>query len=91
MAIYTQKCEQIWLKINNRGVGIKMSWVEKNRKINNCGGGGRGGGGRFIRDSRVSAYEYINCLIQSILSFSEVVFLYNIIKKWLSDDYSKAI
>ena len=35
MAIYTQKCEQKWLKINNRGVGIKMSWVEKNRKINN--------------------------------------------------------
>ena len=57
-----------------------MSWVEKNRKINNCGGGG-GGGWTIIRDSRVSAYEYINCLIQSILSFSEVVFLYNIIKK----------
>ena len=38
MAIYTQKCEQKWLKINNRGVGIKMSWVEKNRKINNRGG-----------------------------------------------------
>ena len=41
MAIYTQKSEQKWLKINdNRGgggwqeVGIKMSWVEKNRKIN---------------------------------------------------------
>ena len=42
MAIYTQKCEQKWLKINNRGaggVGIKMSWVEKNRKINNQRGG----------------------------------------------------
>ena len=46
MAIYTQKCEQKWLKINNRGVGIKMSWVEKNRKINNRGG-------TIIRDSRV--------------------------------------
>ena len=41
MAIYTQKCEQNWLKINNRGVGIKMSWVEKYRKINNRGEGGR--------------------------------------------------
>ena len=40
MAIYTQKCEQKWLKINNRGVGIKMFWVEKNRKINNRGSGG---------------------------------------------------
>ena len=45
MAIYTQKCEQKRLKINNRrggrGVGIKMSWVEKNRKINiRVGGGG---------------------------------------------------
>ena len=56
MANYTQKCEQKWLKISNRGkgVGIKMSWVEKNRKINNQGG--RGGGGRgwaIIWDSRV--------------------------------------
>ena len=47
MAIYTQKCEQKWLKINNRGVGIKMSWVEKNRKINNRGGRA-GGGGRLF-------------------------------------------
>ena len=46
MAIYTQKCEQKWLKINNRGVGIKMSWVEKNRKINNRRG-------TIIRDFRV--------------------------------------
>ena len=37
---YTQKCEQKKLKINNRGlgggrgrgVGIKMSWVEKKSK-----------------------------------------------------------
>ena len=48
MAIYTHKCEQKWLKINNRlggggggeGGGIKMSWVEKNRKINYPGRGG---------------------------------------------------
>ena len=33
-----KKWEQKWLKINNKGVGIKMSWVEKNRKINNRGG-----------------------------------------------------
>ena len=51
MAIYIQKCEQKWLKINNRGVGIKISWVEKNRKIKNRGGGG----GTIIRDSRVKA------------------------------------
>ena len=39
MATYNQKCEQNRLKINNMGggVGIKMSWVEKNRKINNRG------------------------------------------------------
>ena len=39
MAIYTQKWGQKWLKSNNRGEGgeggIKMSWVGKNRKINN--------------------------------------------------------
>ena len=37
IAIYTQKYEQKWLKIYNRGVGIKMSWVGKIRKINNRG------------------------------------------------------
>ena len=41
MAIYTQKCDQKWLKINNRGVGIKISWVENNR------------GGTIIQDLRV--------------------------------------
>ena len=46
MAIYTQKCEQKLLKINNRWVGIKMSWLEKNRKINSRGW-------TIIRDSRV--------------------------------------
>ena len=36
MAIYTRKCEQKWLKLIIGGaVGIKMSWVEKNQKINN--------------------------------------------------------
>ena len=49
MAIYTQKCKQKWLNINNRGVGIKMSWVEKKQKIKNQGGGG----GEIIQDSRV--------------------------------------
>ena len=39
MAIYTQKCEQKLLKTNNRGVGIKMPWMEKNWKINNQEGG----------------------------------------------------
>ena len=45
MTIYTQKCEQKWLKINNRGVGLKMSWVEKIEKLTMGGGGGGGGGG----------------------------------------------
>ena len=62
MVIYSEKCEQNWLKINNRGEGggwggvcggggggINMSWVEKNRKINNWGAVG----GVIIRDSRV--------------------------------------
>ena len=59
MAICTQKCEQKSLKINNRvggwggGVGMKMSWVEKNRKINN-----RGGGGEIFRDSRVTILRW---------------------------------
>ena len=40
MAIHTQKCEQKLLKINKAGgLGIKVSWVVKNRKINNRGGG----------------------------------------------------
>ena len=30
------------------GVGIKMSWSEKNRKINNWGGGGVFGVGRLF-------------------------------------------
>ena len=40
------------LIIGGRGVGIKMSWVEKNQKIKNRGAGGRGGG-TIIRDSTV--------------------------------------
>ena len=61
MATDTQKCEQKWLKINNRGgVGIKMSWVEKNRKINNRGRGG--GGGTIVRDSRETTW---NCKLFS--------------------------
>ena len=34
----TGKSPIFFLKINNRGVGIKLSWVEKFRKINNSGG-----------------------------------------------------
>ena len=44
MAIYTQKCEQKQLKINSRGVGIKMSWVEKIEKLTII----------IIQDSRVA-------------------------------------
>ena len=43
---------KIWAKateINNRGVGINMSWVKKNQKINNRGGGAVG---RIIGDAR---------------------------------------
>ena len=41
-----------------RGVGIRMSWVEKMRKINKRGGRGWGGegGGTSISDLRVSVY-----------------------------------
>ena len=41
MAIYTQKCEQKCLKINNRGGWKKDVLGGKNQKINNRGGGGR--------------------------------------------------
>ena len=34
----TGKRPIFFLKINNRGVGIRMSWVEKFRKINNSEG-----------------------------------------------------
>ena len=49
MAIYTQKCEQKCLKINNRGGWKKDVLGGKNQKINN-----REGGGTIIRDSRVN-------------------------------------
>ena len=38
------------MKTNNMGVGIKMSWVEKIRKINNRRE-------TIIRDSRAVVYE----------------------------------
>ena len=59
MAIYTQKCEQKWLKINNRvgggggRDGRKMSWVEKNQKINNRGK-------TIIRDTRVVSLPHFH-------------------------------
>ena len=44
MAIYTQKCEQKWLKINNRGgVWNKNVLGGKNGKVNNPGRGAWGG------------------------------------------------
>ena len=64
MVIYTQKCEQKWLKINNRGVGIKMSWVEKNRKINNRVG-------TILRDSRVVIRNKFTYLIESTCKKNE--------------------
>ena len=60
MAIYTQKCEQKWLKINNRGIGIKMSWVEKNGKINNRGV-------TIIRDSRVYKCYILQLALSQII------------------------
>ena len=39
MAIYTQKCKQKWLKINNRGGWNKDALGGKNGKINNRVGG----------------------------------------------------
>ena len=47
MAIDTQKCEQKWLKINNRGRWKNDVLGGKNQKINNRGG-------EIIRDSRVN-------------------------------------
>ena len=40
MAIYTQKCEQKWLKINNGGGGGGENVLggKKNRQMNNRGG-----------------------------------------------------
>ena len=52
MAIYTKKYEQKWLKTNNSGVCNKDVLGGKKSKINNRGGR-RGGGRRFIRESRV--------------------------------------
>ena len=52
MAIYTQKCEKKWLKINNRGGG-RGSWnkvVLGGKKIDKLT---IGVGGTIIRDSRV--------------------------------------
>ena len=40
--------------MNNRGVGIKMSWVEKNRKINS-----RGGGRLFRTREYIYVYVYM--------------------------------
>ena len=56
MAIYSQKCEQKWLKINNREGWNKDVLGDKNPKINNRGEGGGGagvGGGTIVLDSRV--------------------------------------
>ena len=53
MAIYTQKCEQKWLKINNSGWGGVGGWnkdVLGGKKSKNLQSGG---GGTIIRDSRV--------------------------------------
>ena len=44
MAIYIQKCEQKWLKINNRAGGWNKDVLgKKDLKINNWGGGGEEG------------------------------------------------
>ena len=41
MAIYTQKCEQKWLKINNKGAWNKdVLGGKKSKKIKNREGGG---------------------------------------------------
>ena len=54
MAIYTQKCEQKWLEINNREVGIKTSCVEKKLKNQQSRG-------TIIRDSRVGLLHLRDC------------------------------
>ena len=62
--------EQKWLKINNRGVGIKMSWVEKNREINNLGG-------TIIRDSRVIKSSHTFGIFKKTIEF-RIYVLWNI-------------
>ena len=51
MAIYTQKCEQEWLKMNNRGGWNKDVLGGKKSKILTIGGaGGRGAMRRLVFD-----------------------------------------
>ena len=65
VAIYSQKCEQNDWKLIKEGIGMKMSWVEKNRKINNRWGAE--GGGEIIRDSRV--FSLLHFIVISFLTF----------------------
>ena len=51
MAIYTQKCEQKWLKINDRGRSNKDVLGGKKSKNEQSGEGGT-----IIRDSRVGQH-----------------------------------
>ena len=53
-----------------------MSWVEKNRKINNLGGGGGQGGeggGTIIRDSRESSLKKQLLSIMVIVIFCSIL------------------
>ena len=83
IAIYTQKCQQKWLKTNKRERGrggwIKMSWVEKNRKINNLGEGGD---------------DYLGLMLKRIYCFwiflsTFYVFLNDFFLRWL--DYKSLL
>ena len=66
MAIYTQKCEQKCLKINNSGGWNKNVLGGKNGKVNNLrgGGGGRAGENDY---SRLESTCYNSHVVTNIL------------------------
>ena len=79
MAIYTQKCEQKWLKkLIKVGFGIRMSWVEKNRRINNRGRGGL----TIIRDSRVCTLHWCQNQFKEIKMFHRKLYLEETYSWW---------
>ena len=64
MAIYTQKYEQKWLKINNSGGWNKNVLGGKNGKVNNPRGGGGAGEDDY---SRLESTCYNSHVVTNIL------------------------
>ena len=83
MAIYTQKCEPKWLKINNRGGWNKdVLGGKKNQKIHNRGEGG--GGGRLFGTPEylliVSVFHFLNFLNSKQIFL--ITFLHQYVHLW---------